>query len=99
MLVLMKKAASIELAQAVSAVVETQRAHADAITSNSFLSVWEAAQWIHTCEFDLAGLAFMQNSLDEHGVYIFTGCQHVVHLTEEEKQWNLELRQQAGTDT
>ena len=41
----------------------------------------------------------MQNSLDEHGVYIFTGCQHVVHLTEEEKQWNLELRQQAGTDT
>ena len=71
MLVHMKKAASIELDQAVSAHVEAQRANADAITSNSFLSVWEAAQWIHTCEFDLAGLAFMQNSLDEHGVYLF----------------------------
>ena len=59
MRVLMKKAASIELDQAVSAHVEAQRANADAIISNSFLSVWEAAQWIHTCEFDLAGLAFM----------------------------------------
>ena len=95
----MKKAASIQLDQAVSAHVEAQRANADAITSNSFLSVWEAAQWIHTCEFNLEGLAFMQNSLDEHGVYVFPGCQQVVHLTEEEKQWNLELRQLAGTDT
>ena len=79
MLVLMKKAASIELDQAVSA-------EHDAITSNSFLSAWEAAQWIQTCDSNLAEVAFKQRSLDEHGVYVFTGCQHVVHLTEVEKQ-------------
>ena len=44
-------------------------------------------------------LSSKQKGIDEHGVCVFTGRQHVVHLTEEEKQWTLELRQQAATDT
>ena len=100
MLVHMKKAASIELDEAVSAHREAERAYyADAKTSTSLLSVWEASQWIHNRELNVDWITFKQTSLDECGVYIFTDCQHVVHLTEEEKQWNLELRQQAGTDT
>ena len=53
MLVHMKKAASIELDQAVSAHVEAKRAYADANTDINLQSVWEAAEWIKKSRVEL----------------------------------------------
>ena len=35
-------------------------------------------------------IAFKQRSLDNEGVYIIADDQRVIHLTENERQWNAE---------
>ena len=83
----MKKAGEIELDEAVSAHVEAKFAFTIVGPSRiSLQEVWEATQWVNNRELNLDWIAFKQKSLDGGGVYIFTDCQHVVHLTEAEKQ-------------
>jgi len=87
----------IELEQAESAQEQAQLVFAQAQTEDNINRFWSAAAWARNRSLNVERIAFKIRALDEDGVYVLTDDAQVVPLTDEEKQWNIEMRQQLAT--
>ena len=94
MLTHMTDAAAIDLCQAVSAHGLAEEAYAAAKSPVIMKALYEASEWVKNRELNVSWIDFKFRSLDDDGVYIITNGSHIVHLADDEKWWNLELRRE-----
>ena len=91
MLAHMTRVASEELSLAVYLKDEAERNYKDHPTFKNLSELREASERVKNQEWNVDWIAFKRACLDEHDVYILAN-EDVIHLTDEEKQWNREMR-------